>query len=107
MGISHESCSSTESACGGCWGWCGRVGEARYDWVHHFDGWHTIDLREYGGPTWYYTSWAVVTTGAGAWCAWEYADPNPGDTVRVPVIEVQSVLRDPCVLDNSCPPGDR
>ena len=76
-----------------------------YDWVEHEDGWHTLDIREHGGSTWYYTSWSVITTGAGPWCAWEYGDPNPGDTVRVPVIEVQSVLRDPCVVDGSCPPG--
>jgi hypothetical protein len=47
----------------------------------------------------------MITTGAGPWCAFEYADPTPGDTVRVPVIEVQSVLRDPCVIDDSCPQG--
>jgi len=61
-------------------------------------------------PVWqldvvYDTSRAVITAGAGPWCAFEYADPNPGDTVRVPVIEVQSVPRDPCVIDDSCPPG--
>jgi hypothetical protein len=74
-----------------------------YDWVHHFDGWNAIDLRLWGSsPTWYYTSWAVVTTGAGPWCEFEYGDPNPGTTVRVPVIEFQVVLRPECVLDDSC-----
>lgn len=105
LGVPHQSCSATAPACSGCSGWCGKVGEPEYGWIHHFDGWHPIDLRNYDSPTWYYTSWAVITTGRGNWCAFEYADPNPGDTVRVPVIEVQSVLRDPCVLDNSCPPG--
>ena len=105
IGVEHKSCSATAPACGGCSGWCGKVKEPEYGWVHHFEGWHTIDLRDYGSPTWYYTSWAVITTGEGPWCEFEYADPNPGDTVRVPVIEVQSVLRDPCVLNNSCPPG--
>jgi hypothetical protein len=66
--------------------------------------WETLDLRQFGNGTWYYTSWSVVTTGAGPWCNWEYADPDPGDTVRVPVIEAQSVLRDPCVRDGTCPP---
>ncbi|MBN1177681.1 MAG: hypothetical protein JXD18_00595, partial [Anaerolineae bacterium] len=41
----------------------------------------------------------------GPWCAFEYADPNPGSTVRVPVIEVQSVLRDPCEVYGTCPPA--
>jgi hypothetical protein len=75
----------------------------RYEWVYHFDGWHAIDLRGYGSPTWYYTSWAVVTTGAGAWCAFEYGDPNPGTTVRVPVIEIQVGLEDPCEVEGGCP----
>jgi hypothetical protein len=76
----------------------------RYEWVHHFDGWHAIDLRRWGSsPTWYYTSWAVVTTGAGPWCAFEYGDPNPGTTVRVPVIEIQVGLEDPCEAERSCP----
>ena len=86
--------------------WWGRWSEPVYDWVEHRDPeWMTIDLRQFGGSTWYYTSWAVITGGTGPWCAFEYADPNPGDTVRVPVIEIQSVLRDPCVWDDSCPPG--
>jgi hypothetical protein len=84
------------------WVW---VEESVYDWVEYEDGWHALDLRNLGYNTWYYTSWAVVTTGEGPWCNWEYGDPNPGDTVRVPVIEIQSVLRDPCVIDGSCPPG--
>jgi len=105
LGVVHEACPAGEPACGGCTGWCGRLGEPEYDWVHHFEGWNPIDLREFGNSTWYHTSWAVITTGSGPWCAWEYADPNPGDTVRVPVIEIQSVLRDPCVIDDSCPPG--
>ena len=87
--------------------WWGRWGEPEYGWVEQVEGWHPIDLRLHGSPTWYYTSYAVITTGAGPWCAYEYADPNPGDTVRVPVIEVQSVLRDPCVVDGTCPPGYR
>jgi hypothetical protein len=85
--------------------WWGKWGEPVYDWVEHFDGWHAIDLRDFGSATWHYTSFAVITTGEGPWCAYEYADPNPGDTVRVPVIEVQSVLSDPCIIDGSCPPG--
>ncbi len=84
------------------WAW---IQEPVYDWVQHSEGWHPFDLRDFGEPTWYYESWAVITTGAGPWCEFEYADPNPGDTVRVPVIEIQSVLRDPCVFYGNCPPG--
>ncbi|HEC36221.1 MAG TPA: hypothetical protein ENI39_06780 [Anaerolineae bacterium] len=106
LGISHRDCPYADNrGCNPADPWCGQVGEPTYDWVHHFEGWHPIDLRDFGSSTWYYTSFAVITTGAGPWCEWEYADPNPGDTVRVPVIEVQSVLRDPCVIDDSCPPG--
>lgn len=75
--------------------WWGRWGEPRYEWVEHFEGWNPIDLQAFGSGSWYYTSWAVVTTGEGPWCAFEYADPNPGDTVRVAVVEGQSVLREP------------
>ena len=81
--------------------WWGRWGEPVYDWVEHFDGWHTFDLREYGESAWYYTQWGVITTGEGQWCEFEYADPNPGDTVRVVLIEVQVPLSDPCLADGS------
>jgi len=70
--------------------------------VHQRVGWYPLDLRPYGYPQWYYESWAVVTTGAGEWCPFEYADLNPGDTVRIPVIEVQTVLVDWCRLDGTC-----
>jgi len=103
LGVPSSGCGGSEPACGGCAGWCGKVGDPEYGWVQHAVGWHPFDLRDYGSGTWAYTSWAVITSGAGPWCAFEYADPNPGDTVRVPVIEVQSVLRDPCVIDGSCP----
>ena len=106
IGVPHRPCPTEfQSWCGGCGSWCGQVGQARYDWVRHFEGWHPIDLRQWGGSEWYYLSYAVVTTGAGPWCAFEYGDPNPGDTVRIPVFEIQVVLMDPCVIDDSCPPG--
>lgn len=78
--------------------------DPRYDWVRYWEPWNVIDLRQYDEGTWYRTSWAVVTTARYEGCNYEYRDPSPGTAVRVPVIEVQSVLRDPCVLDNSCPP---
>jgi hypothetical protein len=80
------------------------VCEKEYDWVNHFDGWNLVDLRNYGESTWYRISYSVRTTGDYAGCiGGEYGDPNPGDSVRIPVIEVQSVLRDPCILDGTCP----
>ena len=83
----------------GTWREC----EEEYDWVNHFNGWNLVDLRNYGESNWYRTSYSVRTTGSYAGCAFEYGDPNPGDSVRVPVIEIQSVIRDPCVLDGTCP----
>jgi hypothetical protein len=85
--------------------WWGQFGEPRYGWVKHENGWNLLDLRSYGSGTWYYQSWSVVTTGAFAGCNFEYGDPNPGTTVRVPVVEVQSVLVDPCRVDGTCPEG--
>jgi hypothetical protein len=79
------------------------VCEKEYDWVHHFNGWNLVDLRNHGEGTWYRTSYSVYTTGRYEGCAYEYRDPNPGTSVRVPVIEIQSVIRDPCVLDGTCP----
>jgi hypothetical protein len=77
-----------------------------YDWrKHNFTDsrWNLVDLRNYDKTTWYYTSYSVRTTGSYAGCEFEYGDPNPGTSVRIPVIEVQSVLRDPCILDGTCP----
>ncbi|MBO9369918.1 MAG: hypothetical protein J7575_02335, partial [Chloroflexi bacterium] len=55
-----------------------------YDWVHHFDGWHPIDLRLLGAPSWYDVSFKAVSSGGdGNWI--------PG--IPVPVIEARSVLR--------------
>ena len=62
-------------------------------------------MRSYGYDNWYVRSNAVITTGSYPGCEFEYADPNPGDTVRIPVIEIQSVGQDHCVIDNTCPPG--
>lgn len=94
-----------EGICVGTDEWWGAWGEPVYDWVEHREGWHPVDLRDYGEPSWYYSQWAVITTGEGEWCEFEYADPDPGDAVRVPVIEIQVPLSDPCLLDGTCPPG--
>ncbi|MBN1933169.1 MAG: hypothetical protein JW934_00815 [Anaerolineae bacterium] len=70
-------------------GWAGwrREDHDIYEWQHRYDGWHIIDLTRYGSPTWYYTSYAVRSSGDGI---------NWGsvlDVVPAPVIEVQSVIR--------------
>jgi hypothetical protein len=106
-GPGANECQGQAGMCTGApstehWVW---VEDPVYDWVSHETDWNLMDLRDYGSGTWYYTSWAVITTGEGPWCAFEYADPNPGSTVRVPVIEIQSVLRDPCMVDGTCPEG--
>jgi hypothetical protein len=103
-GAGADECRGEPGLCTGAgehWVW---IEDPVYEWVEHVEPeWETLDLRQFGNGTWYYTSWAVVTTGAGPWCNWEYADPDPGDAVRVPVIEAQSVLRDPCVRNGTCP----
>jgi hypothetical protein len=104
-GAGADECSGQAGLCVNAdehWVW---VEDAVHDWVEHSEGWHTFDLRDFGSGTWYYTSWAVITSGEGDWCALEYSDPNPGATARVPVIEVQSVLRDPCEIYGTCPPA--
>jgi hypothetical protein len=73
-----------------------------YDWAHHESAWSPIDLRNHGGKDWFFTSWTVITTGRGRWCNYEYSDPKPDVTVRVPVLEVQSVLVDPCSIEGGC-----
>lgn len=106
VGLLHESCMADDSICQNCGGWCGRVYTcSRRDWVHHFEGWYPMDLRRFGGATWYHTSWAVIAVGEGPWCPGGEYSGGPGSAVPVPVIEVQSVLRDPCIADRSCPPG--
>lgn len=99
-----DGCSAPPGICIQPGEWYGKLGVPRYDWVHHFIGWYPIDLRDYGSPTWFETSYQVTTTGLGGnWCPGHlYADPTPGNTVRVPVIEVQSVIVDQCRLDGTC-----
>ena len=99
LGVGADPCSGGDHAGEEHWY---QIAEPRYEWVHHLVGWYPIDLRRFGGRTWWYESWAVITTGSGEWCAYEYADPNPGGAVRVPVIEVQSIIVDPCRLDGTC-----
>jgi hypothetical protein len=100
----NQPCTAPPGICTQPGEWYGRIGRPRYDWVHHEEAWHTIDLRRFGGDNWYFTSWSVVTTGRGDWCAYEYTNGG-GTSVPVPVIEIQSVLRDPCVLNGTCPEG--
>jgi hypothetical protein len=76
--------------------------EDKYEWVDHFDGWHVIDVSAYRPGPWYETSYSVYSGGEYPGCAFEYG-AGTGTAVPVPVIEVQSVIRDACVLDGTCP----
>jgi hypothetical protein len=69
--------------------WYGQVGEPKYDWNLHDTDWYGLDLRDYGWPTWYDTSYSVISGGEFAGREW-WNDPSPN--VPTPVIEVQSVL---------------
>lgn len=81
LGIPHNSCSNKPPSCTGWWGSVEVCEE--YDWVHHFDGWHPIDLRRLGAPQWFDVSTRAVSSGDGQnWI--------PG--IPVPVIEARSVL---------------
>jgi len=82
VGIPHNDCDNKPASCTGWWGSVEICEE--YDWVHHFDGWHPIDLRPLGAPSWYDISFSAVSGGGdGNWI--------PG--IPVPVIEARSVLR--------------
>jgi len=69
--------------------WYGQVGEAEYDWIEHDSGWYGIDLRSYGYPDWYETSYAVISGGEFAGQDWWSGTMM---SVPLPMIEVQSVL---------------
>jgi len=90
-----EECCHTGGTCkdknyDGCrYGWEGwrTHTEDVYEWVHHDDGWYTVDLTRWGEPDWYYASYAVRSSGDGV--SW-----GPVlDAVPVPVIEVQSLIQ--------------
>jgi len=74
--------------CANGWDGWSRHTEDVYEWVHHSDGWYTVDLTRWGEPNWYYTSYSVRSSGDGM---------NWGpvlDVVPVPIIEVQSIIED-------------
>ncbi len=102
-GIPTEGCTPPPGICHLPGEWYGKIGEPRYEWIHHFVGWYPIDLREYGESAWYATSFRVVTEGEGGdWCPGTLYTGGPGNAVPVPVIESQAIIVDPCRLNGAC-----
>jgi hypothetical protein len=54
---------------------------ARCEWRHKFDGWHPIDLTQYGSLTWYAESYKIDVPGVGC-----------SGVLPVPIIESQGVI---------------
>ena len=89
-GTSNEGCSAGYVA----------PGAYTYQWKDEVTDWAGIDLRLMGRPTSYDTR--TRTKAGGVFNNAQYWDDPVG--LWVPVIEVQSVLRDKCVQDGSCEP---
>ncbi len=100
--VPTEGCTAPPGICNQPGQWYGKIGEDKVEWVRHFLGWDPVDLRDYGSPEWYYTSWkVVVNSGRTEWCAAGYSS-DVRIAIPIPVIEVQSIIVDPCRLDGSC-----
>jgi len=98
-----QGCTAPAGICNQPGEWYGKLGEDTYEWIHYFVGWNSLDLRLYGSPDWYYESFRVRTEGiAGNWCPNHIYVGGPGHAVPIPVIEVQSIIVDPCRLDGTC-----
>ena len=75
-------------------------GEWVYGWENNTTAWAGIDLTQIGRPTTY--DFRTRTTSGGVFKGREYVDDPTG--IWVPVIEIQSVLRDECVAAGTCAP---
>jgi len=75
-------------------------GNWTYAWDDRTTDWAGIDLTQIGRPTSY--DMRTRTVSGGLYKGQEYWDTPSG--VWVPVVEVQSVLRDECVAAGSCEP---
>jgi hypothetical protein len=54
-------------------------------------------MREFGYADWWYESWGVRAQGeGGSWCPNHTFTGGAGGAAPVPVIEVQSIIVDPC-----------
>ncbi len=85
----RRGCVAPPGICVNSGEWYGQVGDLEYDWVLHDSGWYGIDLRDYGHPTWYEVSYAVISGGEYAGRDW-WSDSS--QNVPTPIIEVQSVI---------------
>jgi hypothetical protein len=98
-----SGCSAPAGVCINPGEWYGKVGEEKGEWRHHFVGWHAMDLRDFGAPYWYYTSYLVTSMGEGGdWCPGHIYVDGTGTAVPIPVIEAQSIIVDPCRLYGTC-----
>ncbi len=89
-GTSNEGCAAGYVA----------PGNYVYQWADQVTDWAGIDLRLMGRSTSY--DMRTKTKSGGIFSNSQYWDTPDG--VWVPVVEVQSVLRDKCVQDGSCDP---
>ena len=98
-------CSEEEVEQGTCPNWCGGPNAdgwkevercKRREWVHHFEGWYWVDLRDFSNPTWYAENTKVQSVGE-RWNGHDF-DREVGPVMNalpVPVGEVQSILTTP------------
>ncbi len=75
-------------------------GSYTYGWQNYQTDWAGIDLTQMGRSTSYDVR--TTTQSGGMWQDTVYWDLPPG--IWVPVVEVQSVLRDSCVASGACQP---
>lgn len=92
---------SNTRSCGAGNGWAQAVGTI-YKWHTYELGWTPVDARLSGYPNTYVAMTGVKSGGKFKNVIY-WDDGGPGG-IRVPVVEVQSVLREPCVYDGSCQP---
>ena len=70
---------------------CKWVSRDEWDWVHHEDGWHTIDLSKLRPGPWY-EEWHGAVSFNGTPTHDNWVEEVPG--IPIPIIEVQSVIVD-------------
>ena len=90
VGTSNENCDP---------GWVS-PGYWTYGWGNFATDWAPIDMRSVGRSTTY--DYRTRTLSGGNFKGQEYWDDPSG--IWVPVIEIQSVMRDECVAEGSCEP---
>ncbi|MCL4505280.1 MAG: hypothetical protein M1434_12165 [Chloroflexi bacterium] len=89
-GTSNDGCNP---------GWVS-PGNYTYSWTDYTTDWAGVDLTQAGRPTSY--DMRTRTTSGGTWQDTVYWDQPTG--IWVPVVEVQSVLRNSCVASGQCAP---